>query len=336
MGKANPLPHYTDLFEMLLIEENKNMRNNPILSALLYAYCPAAAHYWLAGAEPVVPFNPAWEAMWDFGSDERMSIGEALRKRDLDNALGIAGRYVKNVGSLRDVSGGLISPELSDNFDGDQFEKNERFGSDAGIQKNMGKSWDNFFAYVRTWYFLLDDWALNARIPVTEETTVAEFDRIELGIALPGIKTIYFPALMWTQKTEGGQRHVIGLLTANNRHDQLRFALVARAGGYRFVSHEERGKPYSKGPTEDWKSLPEVWAFDYPSGATEPFDNRLYDDAKLKDIVLSLHAMAEKGHRYPARAMNDPRGCATCGFLAQCFAKDGQFSPIAIAGVLAS
>jgi hypothetical protein len=42
---------YTDLFTALA--ERENPRGHPLLAALLYAFCPAAARWWLAGAVPV-------------------------------------------------------------------------------------------------------------------------------------------------------------------------------------------------------------------------------------------------------------------------------------------
>jgi hypothetical protein len=42
---------YTDLFTALVDRENP--RGHPLLAALLYAFCPATARWWLAGAVPV-------------------------------------------------------------------------------------------------------------------------------------------------------------------------------------------------------------------------------------------------------------------------------------------
>ena len=57
---------YTDLFLALL--NRGNARGHPILSALLYAFCPAAARWWLAGAEPTIPFDPVWQSLQDLAS----------------------------------------------------------------------------------------------------------------------------------------------------------------------------------------------------------------------------------------------------------------------------
>ena len=57
---------YTDLFLALL--NRGNARGHPILSALLYAFCPAAARWWLAGAEPTIPVDPVWPSLQDLAS----------------------------------------------------------------------------------------------------------------------------------------------------------------------------------------------------------------------------------------------------------------------------
>ena len=47
---------HTDLFFSLLNRENR--RGHPILAAMLYSFCPAAARWWIAGADPQPPFDP--------------------------------------------------------------------------------------------------------------------------------------------------------------------------------------------------------------------------------------------------------------------------------------
>ena len=65
---------YTDLFMALLDKENP--RGHPILAALTYAFCPAAARWWLAGVDPVIPFDPLWQALEDLVSGS--TLKEAL------------------------------------------------------------------------------------------------------------------------------------------------------------------------------------------------------------------------------------------------------------------
>ena len=57
---------YTDLFLAML--NPKNARGNPILSALVYTFCPAAARWWLVGADPTPPFDLVWKSLEDLSS----------------------------------------------------------------------------------------------------------------------------------------------------------------------------------------------------------------------------------------------------------------------------
>ncbi len=57
---------YTDLFAALLNRENR--RGHPILSALLYSFCPAAARWWIEGADPQPPLRPG------LAGDQRLEL----------------------------------------------------------------------------------------------------------------------------------------------------------------------------------------------------------------------------------------------------------------------
>ncbi|MDP2975161.1 MAG: AMP-binding protein [Anaerolineales bacterium] len=84
---------YTDLFTALANREN--LRGHPLLAALLYAFCPAAARWWLAGAEPVIPFDPVWQALQDFTLGK--TLKEVLSGYGFENLLGHAQKYIRNV-----------------------------------------------------------------------------------------------------------------------------------------------------------------------------------------------------------------------------------------------
>ncbi|MDO9349299.1 MAG: hypothetical protein Q7T47_08430, partial [Anaerolineales bacterium] len=77
---------YTDLFTVLADRENP--RGHPLLATLLYAFCPAAARWWLAGAEPVIPFDPVWQALQDFTLGK--TLKEVLSGYGFENLLGHA------------------------------------------------------------------------------------------------------------------------------------------------------------------------------------------------------------------------------------------------------
>ena len=43
-------------------------KQNPIVSALLYDFCPAAAHWYVRGAEPDEVFDVVWKAFEDYAT----------------------------------------------------------------------------------------------------------------------------------------------------------------------------------------------------------------------------------------------------------------------------
>ena len=43
-------------------------KQNPIVSALLYDFCPGAAHWYVRGAEPDEVFDVVWKAFEDYAT----------------------------------------------------------------------------------------------------------------------------------------------------------------------------------------------------------------------------------------------------------------------------
>ncbi|PIZ25437.1 MAG: hypothetical protein COY47_05970, partial [Chloroflexi bacterium CG_4_10_14_0_8_um_filter_57_5] len=235
---------HTDLFLALL--DRDNPRGHPILAALLYAFCPAAARWWLAGAEPVVSFDPLWQALTDLAKGE--TLKEALLRYGFENLLGNARSYVDEVEAYRRVRPGVFAPETLPFFPGGHLELASRFGHQEAINK-LGGRWENFFAYIRAWAFTAQDWETNIRFfaaPAVGAVT-------RLALMLPGTRRpAWFPALLWTARHgPSATRIVIGLPVVEQAQDQLRFALAQASG-------QEGNKP--------WPSPPEVWAVDRLSG----------------------------------------------------------------------
>ena len=46
-------------------------KQNPIVSALLYDFCPAAAHWYVRGAEPEEVFDVVWKAFEDYATGKK-------------------------------------------------------------------------------------------------------------------------------------------------------------------------------------------------------------------------------------------------------------------------
>src|SRR5689334_19788573 len=104
---------YTDLF-MALLNRN-NARGHPILSAMLYAFCPTAARWWLVGADPVLPFDPIWKSLEDLASGE--TLHDFLIKYGFDNLMEDIRTYIREVEEYRKQHA-VRSPELMPIFRG--------------------------------------------------------------------------------------------------------------------------------------------------------------------------------------------------------------------------
>jgi hypothetical protein len=299
---------YTDLF--VALKDPQNPRGHPILAAVLYAFCPAAARWWLAGAEPEQLFDPLWQALTDLGGGR--TLKEALTSYGFETLLADAKQYVEQVEAFRRLHPGVAAPERLPTFGGGHLELAKRFGLREAIDK-LGGRWENFFAYVRAWAFLVSDWEAEMRF-----TGTPELAHRRLMLTLPGIRRpVRFPAWVWIERVGAasltGARVVIGLLVIGREQDELRFALARLAG-------PEGDKP--------WPSRPEVWAMERENGKAEPIDPHLPLEG-LAPLVARLADLAKQGPYPPLGALTSPERCRACGFSAQCYAKS-ELSPLAL------
>ncbi|MBU4224389.1 MAG: general stress protein, partial [Chloroflexi bacterium] len=193
----------TDLWLALLDKDNP--RSHPLLAALLYAFCPAAARWWLAGSDPaLLPFNPVWQALKDLSSGETLKA--ALTRYGFEDILDEAKRYVDDVDAYRRTHPGIDAPETLPTFPGGRMSLDRRFGLTDAIT-NLGKDWSNFFAYIRAWAFLCPDWEAKIQF-----FAAPELSHVRLALTLPGIRRpAYLPAWLWTVKQGYATRLVIGL-----------------------------------------------------------------------------------------------------------------------------
>jgi hypothetical protein len=295
---------YTDLF--LALQDPQNPRGHPVLAALLYAFCPAAARWWLAGADPEQIFDPVWQALTDLAGGR--TLKEALTGYGFESLLADARQYVEQVEAFRRVHPGVAAPELLPTFSGGHLELAKRFGLREAIRK-LGGRWENFFVYVRAWAFLVSDWEAEMRFFSTPDLAYHQ-----LMLTLSGIRRpVRFPAWTWVDRVGHGARVVIGLLVNGSEQDELRFALARLAG------------PEGDAP---WPAAPEVWAMARGSGKAEPGDPHLPLD-QLAPLVIRLSELAREGPYPPLGAFTSPERCRACGFSAQCYA-GGELSPLGL------
>lgn len=306
--------YFTDLFTAVV--NNNTSRGHPILAALLYAFCPMAAKWWLNGAIPVVPYDPVWEATADFSSDPEkripdIDLKQALAKREIPDLAGHVRKYKNTVKAFRNSYAAYISPELWDFFKGDTIEVTARTGYQASFDKYFGGDWRNVLKYARAWIFTIQDWRGNVGI---EQGGDYKFYRVELAFNVPRLNrnSINWPAWYWEINNGVANRIVVGMMVNNGIQDQLQFALAAHSG---------------RPGNVPWKVVPQLYALDRLSGRAEPTNGYL-DPEKTIRKVTELAVLAEKGGCAPLAAINQPYKCEHCGFRALCFTKENSGSQI--------
>jgi hypothetical protein len=290
---------HTDIFHALLDERNRQARGNPILPALLYAYCPAAAGWWLAGERPEPVFDVIWQVLEDYVA------GKTLKEALLDYEIGEAAlpdieEYIGQISTYR-MNHPMSSPECSPLFPGGRFEPSHRLGSQVGIQRMGG--WNQVLEYARVWAFLLYDWQSRMKISPNVELVI---EKEWLALRAPGVrKAAYFPVWIWKENFEGTKRNHIGLFVEDGRgHDQLRFALVQSA---------------DRVGDKRWKTPPLVFGLQRQSGETELF-RAIFPQEELLNMILPLGEPAAQRQIFPLQALRNPQACLTCAFRKKCYA----------------
>ncbi len=290
---------YTDLFLALL--NRKNARGHPILSAMLYAFCPTAARWWLVGADPTPPFDPVWKSLEDLASGG--TLLESLIKYDFDSLIEEIRVYIREVEEYRRQHNNLRAPELMPLFRGGKISVSRRYGSQNAIN-NLGGDWRNLFIYVRTWAFLSQDWRIAMQI---ERDSGYQLTGEKVCLTLPGLNLpVQFDTWIWQVPVGHVTETKIGPLVSNGDQDQLRFSLLRRCTTI--------GK-------QPWPNTPTLFALDRETGAASHFD-QILSDRDLEKVVQSLSNLAKKGPHPPLNALRQPSICKQCGYQQLCFERN--------------
>ena len=289
---------YTDLFLALL--NRKNARGHPILSAMLYSFCPTAARWWLVGADPTPPFDPVWKSLEDLATGE--TLLEFLIKYDFENLIEEVRTYIHEVEEYRRQHP-VSAPELMPIFRGGKISVSRRYGSQNAIN-NLGGDWRNLNIYIRTWAFLSQDWRINMKI---ERDSGYQMMSEKVCLTLPGLNLpVQFDSWVWKVPVGHVTETKIGALVSNGEQDQLRFSLFKRC--------TTMGK-------QPWPNTPILYALDRETGAISHFD-QLLSDRDLEKMVQSLSNLAKKGPHPPLNALRQPSLCKQCGYQQLCFEKN--------------
>ena len=289
---------YTDLFLALL--NRHNARGNPILSALVYSFCPTAAHWWMVGADPVPKFDPVWQSLQDLASGE--TLHECLLRYGFDNFIGEIRTYIREVEEYRSLHP-VQAPELIPLFRGGKTSVGQRFGSQNAIN-NLGGDWRNLFIYVRTWAFLAQDWRIGMRIERDSNYTLTS-EKVLLTLPFVHLP-VQFDVWVWKIPVGHVMETKIGSMVFNREQPQLLFSLFSRCN------------PIGDQP---WPNTPAIFALDRVTGETSNFDQTLRDK-DLERTVQSLSDLAKKGPHPPLNALRQPSICKNCGYQRLCFERN--------------
>ncbi|HEX7540575.1 MAG TPA: hypothetical protein VF352_00475 [Anaerolineales bacterium] len=315
--------YYTDLFIALI---NNNARGHPVLTALLYAFCPMAAKWWLNGADPVVPYDVVWEAVSDFTTE--LTLKDALVKRGVPDLIGHVKKYAEQVTKFRDHHRyNNPASELSQEFKGGSIEVTARTGYQDAFDKHFGGDWRNVLRFARTWLFTTQDWRGGVEIEAGKGYTI---QKVTLLLNVPRLNkgSIKWPAWCWRIKDGYALRIVLGMMTDDSKQDQLRFALAASSQSY-LVKETVNGKVDEK--IIPWEVTPHLYSLDRQSGSVKPA--RLDDTKKLVLTIPSLALVAKKGACPPLGVLSQQGNCEHCGFQALCFTKDKDLTSIVYASM---
>ena len=296
---------YTDLFLALL--NRKNPRGHPILSAMLYVFCPTAAHWWLAGADPIPPFDPVWQSLQDLSSGG--TLLEHLLRYGFDGLLEEIRLYIREVEEYRSQHP-IPSPELLPLFRGGKIPAGRRFGSQNAIN-NLGGDWRNLLIYVRTWAYLSQDWRIGMRIE-RDSNYLLTGEKVSLILPFTRLP-VQFDTWVWKIPVGHTMEIKLGSLVHHGEQDQLRFSLLSKSS------------PLGDQP---WPNTPIVHALDDESGEVQHHD-QILSDKDLERVIQSLATLAKNGPHPPLNALRQPSICKHCGYKNLCFEKN-SLSPHAL------
>lgn len=294
-----------DLYLALLDESNS--RPHPVLLALLYSFCPAAAGWWIRGIVPPKPqFNIVWKVLEDYASEK--TLAECIQESGIGDLVDAIKLYIDAVKDYRRQTPRLRAPELLPLFPHFGVETILGNRNHDAINKHFGGKPQNVFEYVRIWAFVLQDWmdimADNRPVDIT-------LRKYELAVQLPGTATaVSIPEWVWEYKVGQVDQPCIGLITDGGRQDHLRFLMSA-------LSAPE--------PDHAWGAKPRIYNLD-PLNGDAAYYEPLAPTQRMIDVVHRLAGTAMTGPYPPLGALNRPHLCQECPFHAQCFDGFGALS----------
>jgi hypothetical protein len=296
---------HTDMFEVARSTKGKP---NPIVTALLYSFCPAAAHWYVRNVYPEAVFDVVWRALEDYATGK--SLAECLQAYGLATLLADVKNYIDQVSLFRSRNSALGgAPELTPLFKGDRAGQGV-FGLQNELN-NLGGSWKSVLSYVRVWAFLMRDWKTQMKIPQGEQATRA-FKKFTVSLSAPGdysSSKVHFPVWGW-DVTVGKVRSIyLGLLVSGQRQDALRFALV-----YNSDLVGDKGWPGQR---------PHLYSLDRDFGTADHI-NLSIEQRDVLSMVVKMYEAARVGPNFPLAVLRDRNNCFSCGYKKVCYGEKGN------------
>jgi len=288
----------TDLWTA--VTYNANHRPHPVAAALLYAFCPTAAYWYLAGAVPNPPFDPAWQVLSHRAQAPEKGLKQWLAEWGLSALEMDVYTYYYNVKSAR-TNHPIPAPETLPIFRY-SVPPERRFGLQNPINDHFAGKWDYFIEYVRVWLVVSRDWLNYAQLPQKPDLKQV-FLPISPGGNLP---PLHYPFWLWTTDD---QTSVLSLILSPSELEPIRHSLLEDAARPRFLKKQQT-RAYVFNPTTGQVSSPLM------ALPTETFRSWIADFALL----------ARSGPYPPLRAAQGRSACQSCAFTHLCYL-DKELNP---------
>ena len=295
--------------DIFILAKETQGKSNPIVAALLYTYCSAAAHWYVRNRPVEDVFDLMWLALEDYNTGK--TLVECLTGYGLSTVIPVVKEYVDKVKAFRrHHTNSMPAPETTL-----LFKSGKRADSTFGIQnelENLGGSWNNLLEYARIWAYMMRDWKTGMKLPMGENTS-REFKKFIVSFSAPGVYAklrVHFPVWGW-EVTVGRVKSVyLGLLVSNLRQDALRFALVSN-------SDLVGDKPWPDG------RRPYLFALDQVTGEVE-YMSPIVEHEDVLRTVMPMYRAARIGPNLPLPAMQGNDKCLSCGYRRMCFGDKGN------------
>jgi hypothetical protein len=290
--------------DIFILAKQMAGRQNPIVSALLYEFCPAAAHWYVRGAEPAEVLDVVWKAFEDYATGK--SLRQCLDGYGLSTLVPDVRTYMDKVRAIRSqYSRDGASPEVTHYME-------EPFGSRFGLQNQLnalGGTLGDLKHYVRVWHVLMRDWKSNIKMSAkTSDERI--FQLFSVSLSVPGMTSaarVSFPVWGWDVRTGVARMVYLGLLVLNRRQPMIRFSLVQNSDCVGDKPWPHHGKPM-------------VFGLDRDMGYADAISVNVEQALKL---VPRWYEEARVGRSRPI-GLDDTEHCRFCGYKALCYGKAGE------------